>query len=62
MNKRRDSLPKTALERLEQGKLTDDDLRVMAHLLQRPDLAQDAKTLQKAAEWANEAMRQVIEP
>jgi hypothetical protein len=50
---RRKKPPKSALERLEQGRLTPDDLRVCARLLGRDDLAAAASAVERAMQWAD---------
>lgn len=46
--------PSTAIERLEQGRLSADDLRLAARLLGRPDLDQAADALVSAQEMIQE--------
>jgi len=50
-------LPSTAIERLEQGRLTAADLVVVARLLDRPDLADAAEVLSSAQAWIEETER-----
>lgn len=59
MNRRskKKPLPSTAIDRFEEGRLTADDLRVAARLLNRPDLAAAADALSSAQAWIEETER-----